>query len=286
MASFDRAIPPGGEGKVTLKVKTKGYQGTIRKSARVKSNDPKNSNLILVVKATVEVPVFVSRRYVHIQGQGDKAVHRDVLIRAELNKPLSLTPVEFTLDKKVTYVLETIKKDKEYRIRFTSVPGVKENYRGLLKLKTNYSEQPEITISIYGRFRHVKPAPRPVNPFLDSSGSPRPAGTGEAPILVSSRYVRLLGKPGVEISRSVEVAAKLKKPLTLQTDRFTLEGKLTYRIESVEKDRKYKILFKTLPNTSQNFNGILRLKTNYEEMPVITFVIHGRFAAHEKGNNG
>ena len=286
MASFDRAVPPGGEGKVTLKVKTKGYQGTIRKSARVHTNDPENRNLILVIKATVKVPVFISRRYVHIQGQGDKPVHRDVLIRAELDKPLSLTPSEFTLDKKVTYVLETLKKDKEYRIRFKSVPGIKENYRGLLKLKTNYSEKPEITIAIYGRFRHVKPAARPEKPLPDSSGSPRPAATREPPIFVSSRYVRLLGKPGVEISRSVEVAAKLKKPLTLQTDRFTLTGKLTYRIESLKKYKKYKILFKTVAGVSQNFNGILRLKTNYEEMPAITFVIHGRFAAHEKGNNG
>ena len=40
MPSFDRAIPPGGEGKIILQVNTAGFQGAIDKSARVSSNDP------------------------------------------------------------------------------------------------------------------------------------------------------------------------------------------------------------------------------------------------------
>ena len=39
MASFDKAIPPGGEGKITLSVDTRGYQGKIHKTARIFTND-------------------------------------------------------------------------------------------------------------------------------------------------------------------------------------------------------------------------------------------------------
>ncbi len=42
MPRFDRAIPPGGEGKITLQVKTAGYQGKISRGAKVYSNDPRN----------------------------------------------------------------------------------------------------------------------------------------------------------------------------------------------------------------------------------------------------
>ena len=58
---------------------------------------------------------------------------------------------------------------------------------------------------------------------------------------------------------------------------FNLKDKLAYAVETLEKGRKYRIKFSTTPGVHRNFNGILKLKTNYPEMPHITFVIHGRF---------
>ena len=49
MAHFDRAIPPGGEGKITLTVDLRGYNGPVRKDATVTSNDPEKSSLKLTV---------------------------------------------------------------------------------------------------------------------------------------------------------------------------------------------------------------------------------------------
>ena len=54
MASFDRAIPPGGVGKITLSVAMEGQQGKIRKQARVYSNDPENKQMTLTLKAFVK----------------------------------------------------------------------------------------------------------------------------------------------------------------------------------------------------------------------------------------
>ena len=90
---------------------------------------------------------------------------KTIKIVAELQKPLSLTVADFTLKNKVKYTIETVQKGKEYRIRFTSIPGIKENFRGILKLKTNYSEKPEISLVIHGRF---KSSGRP--PSVKSSG--------------------------------------------------------------------------------------------------------------------
>ena len=54
MASFDRTILPGGVGKITLSVATAGQQGDIRVKARVYSNDPKNKQVTLTLKAFVK----------------------------------------------------------------------------------------------------------------------------------------------------------------------------------------------------------------------------------------
>jgi len=282
VANFDPAVPPGGEGKITLKIKTKGYQGNLRKSARIKTNDPEKRNIILVIKATVKVPIYVSSKYVHLYGKGDKGAHKTIKILAELDKPLNLSVTDFTLKNKLKYAIETVQKEKEYRVRFTSISGVKENFRGILKLKTNYPEKPEISIVINGRF---KPAKIPLRP--PSSGikkeTPVRVQMPIAPIYVSSRYIRLYGKEGAEITKTVEIRAELKKSLNLTITEFNLNDKLKYTIETVEKGRKYRIKFSTIPGGNRNYNGILKLRTSYPEMPLITFVIHGRFM--KKGPN-
>jgi len=54
VASFDRTIPPGGVGKIALSVTTQGQHGDIRVRTRVYSNDPKNKQITLTLKAFVK----------------------------------------------------------------------------------------------------------------------------------------------------------------------------------------------------------------------------------------
>ena len=54
MASFDETIPPGGVGKITLSMSTKGYLGSISKKAQVYSNDSSNRNTYLTIMAVVK----------------------------------------------------------------------------------------------------------------------------------------------------------------------------------------------------------------------------------------
>ena len=277
MASFDTAVPPGGEGKITLKVKTEGYQGAVRKSARVTTNDPEKENVALVIKATVQVPIDVSSRYVYLYSSGDQPVRKTVDIKAELEKPLSLTVDEFTLQNKLKYDIETVEKGKVYRIRFTSIPDVKESFRGILKLKTNYPEKPEITLVVNGRFKPAKVSAKPSSKGIGQKSVERENKVQEPSIYVSSRYIRLYGKEGTEITKSVDIRAESNKSLNLTISEFSLKDKLKYTVETLEKGQKYRIRFSTIPGENHNFNGILKLKTNYPEMPLITFVIHGRF---------
>jgi len=283
VANFDPAVPPGGEGKITLKVNTKGYQGNVRKSARVKTNDPEKQTILLVLKAIVKVPITVSSKHVQLYGKGDKEVSKTIKIVAELNKSLNLTVIDFTLKNKLKYTIETVQKGKEYRLRFTSIPDIKENFRGTLKLKTNYAEKPEITIVIHGRFKPRNIPPKAQSAGIKKEALRRNASTVKAPIYVSSRYVRLYGIKGTDISKTVEIRGERNKSLNLTITEFNLKDKLKYTIETLEKGRKYRIKFSVLPGNNRNFNGILKLKTSYPEMPRITFVIHGRFT--KKGNN-
>jgi hypothetical protein len=152
VASYDRAIPPGGEGKITLRLNTAGFEGRIRKAARVYTNDPKFPRETLVLDALVRTPIMLSQRFVLFQGTTQEIITRSIDIKGGLDKPLKLEPVDYTLDKKVKFNIEEVTKGKHYRLTFTSIPNVGNYYQGLLKLKTSYPEKPELVIHVRGKF--------------------------------------------------------------------------------------------------------------------------------------
>ena len=152
MASFDKAIHPGGEGKIWLKINTKGRRGEITKSATVYTNDPNQRVVTIRIRARIKVPIYVSSPKIRLYGREKQSVTRVVEIRAELERPLILTPKQFSLGDKLTFQIEEIDKGRRFQIRFKSIPGPPEKYHGFLRLKTNYPEKPEMTIWILGRF--------------------------------------------------------------------------------------------------------------------------------------
>ena len=110
----------------------------------------------LYIKAFVKVPIYLSPRYVNLFGKEGKSVTKMIEIRAGLERPLTLTPSQFSLEGKLTYTVDEIEKGRIFKIRFTSIPGAPQTYHGFLNLKTNYPEKPEINIKIRGRFVKVK----------------------------------------------------------------------------------------------------------------------------------
>ena len=156
MASFDRAIPPGGEGTITLSVRTKGYEGAKRWGARVYTSDPKMKIIDLYVKAFVKVPIYLSPRYVNFNGREGQSLTRVVEISAGRDEPLTLTSSQFNLEGKLIYTVEEIEKGRKFMIRFTSIPGPPQTYHGFLNLETNYPEKPILNIRIRGRFIKMK----------------------------------------------------------------------------------------------------------------------------------
>jgi hypothetical protein len=100
----------------------------------------------------VKVPIHVSSRLVYLQGNTAQAVSKSIKISAELDKPLKIQPVDFNLNNKLTYRIDELEAGKLYEVCFTSLPNVGNYYQGILRLKTNYTEKPEIDIWIRGRF--------------------------------------------------------------------------------------------------------------------------------------
>jgi len=151
VAHFDKAIPPGGEGKIRLSVRIRGRQGKISRNARVYTNDPAKSIVRLGITAFVRPIIQLTTQKIYLIGKEDQSITKVVEVRAGLDIPLTLTAGQFNLSEKLTYTITEIEESRIFQIRFTSIPGPPQTYRGFLKVKTNYTEKPEITIWIKGR---------------------------------------------------------------------------------------------------------------------------------------
>jgi hypothetical protein len=150
-ASFDRTIPPGGEGKITLRVDTKGYEGNIHKTATVYTNDPVTPRFMLGVRALVRIPISVKPAYVRLYAKEGATITNSVEITAGLDKALKLEVDKFNLEGKVTYRIEETEKGRKFTVYFPNIPKTADSYSGFLALKTNYNEKSTITIKINGR---------------------------------------------------------------------------------------------------------------------------------------
>lgn len=153
MVRFDRTIPPGGEGAITLKINTRGLHGPINKTARVYTNDPKKRLVTLAIKGFVKVAILVSPSYVSLRGYEGSVASRFITITAMEKRPLKLEPAGFNLSERVTYRIEVIEPGKKFRVYFKNRPTPAGTFQGTLILRTNYPEKSQISIPISAKFR-------------------------------------------------------------------------------------------------------------------------------------
>ena len=153
MARFDRTIPPGGEGKITLEVRTKGFQGKMHKKARVFSNDPKHPQVTIGLKGKVWVPIHVNPRYVRLRGTEDEEIEGVVRLRGEKKEPLIAKIASVSIPDKVEVKLEETQKGLTYQLKIKNKVKGEARYRGKVRLTTNYPEKPEIVIQVIGDIR-------------------------------------------------------------------------------------------------------------------------------------
>lgn len=152
MARFDRVIPPGGEGKITLKADTRGYLGQVNWQARIYTNDTSNPVETIALTGHLRMAVSVWPSIAFLKGSKNEVVMQSVQVEGKLNKPLKVEPLEFNLADHVKYKIVELDAGKVFQVQLTSIPGSGSKYRGFLKLKTGYEEKPEIVIPIWGDF--------------------------------------------------------------------------------------------------------------------------------------
>lgn len=163
MARFDRTIPPGEAGNITLELRTKGYQGKIHKTARVFSNDPKSPQISIGMKGVVWSPVHIQPRYVHLKGMEGDDIQTAIELKAQKKEPLMVKLASVTIPDKVEVTLEEKEKGRTYQLTVREKGKVEGKYRGKVTLITNYPDKPKVVIPVVANIRgNLEVRPRAV----------------------------------------------------------------------------------------------------------------------------
>jgi hypothetical protein len=172
VASFDKVIKPGAEGKVISSVDTKNFAGPISKSILLISNDPDRPQLNLFIKAVVKpfVDVLPTGYLRFSVVKGDSASQDVVLVSEE--KAFKPTVAEMAQPYVKAELIPAGEKDKiagrpgdQYKLH-VSVTG--DAPEGLLnapiRISTGVTQQPNVEIPVSGYVRaRVSVTPALVN---------------------------------------------------------------------------------------------------------------------------
>ena len=147
MAHFDRAISPGGEGKITITVDLKGYHGRVWKSATIISNDPQKTKVTLSLHGKVRPFIeLLPTSSIQFKGKGPEREEKTIDILAT-SLPFHIQKIENGLVEKIRFRLETVDDGRHYRLKITRFQK-SGKFFGFIKCFTDHPQKPEIQIPI------------------------------------------------------------------------------------------------------------------------------------------
>jgi hypothetical protein len=151
VASYDKTIPPGKEGAITLTIKPFSVIHKFKKEAKVRLNDPNRPMAQLVM--TGEALPFIEIQPSHIvrlRGTPGEAVKGQVHFISHLPGPWKITDYRTTIPGKIAITLKPEVPDKEYVLEVSNKSQEAGQYAGLVELFTTSKERPRLIVRVFG----------------------------------------------------------------------------------------------------------------------------------------
>lgn len=132
-----------------MEVKLGGFRGNVHKSATVFSNDPKNPKLTISLTAKVNSFIEVHPPNILFRGLPDQQNERTVELNGT-SQDFRILNVESNMEGKIAYQLKTVQEGKHYQLQVKNLLDKEGQYRGLLKIKTDHPQKPELLVHVVG----------------------------------------------------------------------------------------------------------------------------------------
>ncbi len=149
VANYDKVVPPGGTGNITLEIKPFSVVHAFKKKAEVKFNDPNQSGLTLVLTGNASKSIEIEPSHiVRFRGSPSDNLTAQVRLVSNLTFPLEITRMENSLPDKVEATLRTERPGKVYVIEVRNKSRDAEHYVDTIELFTNVIHKPKIVMRV------------------------------------------------------------------------------------------------------------------------------------------
>jgi hypothetical protein len=263
VADYDKVIPSGQGGEIRVKIHgSKIHTGRFTKSWSVVTNDPDNRKLTFKVGGTVK-QVFGMSGQLMMSGFQDESIEGELILENKLENPIHISGWKWNekdkdneIKNNVDVKLEEIEKGRKYRIIAWKKPYAEPKmYRGEIVLSTDFPSLPEKKIQIRLTIsRDVEVHPNRL--YLGEMVVPE--GTSKS----FDRQFRIIAARGDTLEiLGVEPNSE----------------DITVKIQEIQAGKVYKGTVRVRPPSQLgNFEGSVKIKTNYSGYEEITLLVGGR----------
>jgi len=148
---YDRVIPPGGTGEITLGIDTNSVRGEFEKKAIVWSNDLPRRSVALYLKGEVKPHIsLVPGGYLSLQGVVGRVPAEKLDIINNHEQPFKITSIISDLPDNIIWRLKEIKPGYSYTLKVEDISTKAGQYSGHLVLRTDQLQKPELVIIVNG----------------------------------------------------------------------------------------------------------------------------------------
>lgn len=151
MTRYDRVIPPGGTGQITLGIDTNSVRGEFEKKAIVWSNDLPRRSVALYLKGEVKPHIsVVPGGYLSLQGVKGRVPAEKLDIINNHTQPFKITRIISDLPDNMIWHLKEIKHGYSYTLKVEDISTKAGQYSGHLVVRTDQLQKPELVIIVSG----------------------------------------------------------------------------------------------------------------------------------------
>lgn len=152
MARYDRVIPPGGTGNITLSIDTSSVRGEFEKKAIVWSNDLERRSIALYLTGVVKPHISLEPGgYLSLWGVKGKVPREHLDIINNHKRPLKIVGIDNDLTGHFRLNLEEIKPGFVYRLEVEDVSKLAGDYKGYLIITTDNPLKPKLKVIVTGQ---------------------------------------------------------------------------------------------------------------------------------------
>jgi hypothetical protein len=149
--SYDKTIPPGGQGAITLTIKPFSVLHQFKKETKVRLNDPERPMLNLTLTGVAEPFIEIQPSHiVRLRGSPGEDLRAQVRFVSHLPAPWKITEVRTTIPEQIEVSLKPEVPDKIYVLEVRNKGRQSGPYAGLVELFTTSKERPRLIVRVFG----------------------------------------------------------------------------------------------------------------------------------------